>query len=106
MLEDLKFKRNESTEKLKIKVEKLYSCDLLILDDLGSEFSTQYTTAALFDIINSRLISGKKTVINTNLSIEELKQKYGERVVSRLYGHFKVIQFIGGDIRIDKSVNN
>ena len=106
MLEDLKFKRNENTEKLKFKVDKLYSCDLLILDDLGSEFSTQYTTAALFDIINSRLISGKKTVINTNLSMEELKKKYGERVVSRLYGHFKVIQFIGGDIRIDKSVNN
>lgn len=106
MLEDLKFKRNENTEKLKFKVDKLYSCDLLILDDLGSEFSTQYTTAALFDIINSRLISGKKTVINTNLSIEELKKKYGERVVSRIYGHFKVIQFIGGDIRIEKSVNN
>ena len=106
MLEDLKFKRNENAEKLKFKVDKLYSCDLLILDDLGSEFSTQYTTAALFDIINSRLISGKKTVINTNLSLDELKKKYGERVISRIYGHFKVIQFIGDDIRLDKSVNN
>ena len=80
--------------------------DLLILDDLGSEFSTQYTTAAFFDIINSRLISGKKTVINTNLSIEELKNKYGERVESRLYGHFMMLQFIGSDIRMDQSVNN
>ncbi|MBQ3181404.1 MAG: ATP-binding protein [Clostridia bacterium] len=106
MLEELKFKRNDSIDKLKFKVDKLYSCDLLILDDLGSEFLTQYTTAAFFDIINSRLISGKKTVINTNLSIEELKKKYGERVISRLYGHFRVIQFIGSDIRIDKSVNN
>jgi len=106
MLEDLKFKRNDVNDKLKFKVDKLYSCDLLILDDLGSEFSTQYTTAAFFDIINSRLIAGKKTVINTNLSIEELKKKYGERVISRLYGCFLVIQFIGSDIRIDKSVNN
>lgn len=106
MLEELKFKRSDNQDKLKFKVDKLYSCDLLILDDLGSEFTTQYTTASLFDIINSRLISGKKTVINTNLSIEELKKKYGERVVSRLYGHYKVIQFIGYDIRIDKSVNN
>lgn len=105
MLEDLKFKRNENTEKLKSKVEKLYSCDLLILDDLGSEFSTQYTTAALFDIINSRLISGKKTVINTNLSTEELKQKYGERVASRIHGHYKVLPFIGRDIRRVKSIN-
>jgi len=106
MLEELKFKRNDSADKLKFKVDKLYSCDLLILDDLGSEFSTQYTTAALFDIINSRLIAGKKTVINTNLSIEELKKKYGERVISRIYGHFRVMRFIGDDIRIDKSVNN
>ena len=106
MLEELKFKRSDNEDKLKFKVDKLYSCDLLILDDLGSEFSTQYTTASLFDIINSRLISGKKTVINTNLSITELTKKYGERVVSRLYGHYKVLNFIGSDIRIDKSVNN
>ena len=106
MLEELKFKKSDSEEKLKFKVDKLYSCDLLILDDLGSEFATQYTTAALFDIINSRLIAGKKTVINTNLSIAELTKKYGERVVSRLYGHYRVLNFIGSDIRIDKSVNN
>ncbi len=106
MLEELKFKKNDNEEKLRFKIDKLYSCDLLILDDLGSEFSTQYTTASLFDIINSRLISGKKTVINTNLSISELEKKYGERVVSRLYGHYQVLKFIGSDIRIDKSVNN
>ena len=106
MLEELKFKKAENEEKLKFKVDKLYSCDLLILDDLGSEFSTHYTTSALFDIINSRLISGKKTVINTNLSISELSEKYGERVVSRLYGHYQLLNFIGSDIRIDKSVNN
>lgn len=106
MLEELKFKRNDNEDKLRFKVDRLYSCDLLILDDLGSEFSTQYTTASLFDIINTRLISGKKTVINTNLSISELEKKYGERVVSRLYGHYQLLKFIGSDIRIDKSVNN
>lgn len=106
MLEELKFKKTDNEDRLRFKVEKLYSCDLLILDDLGSEFSTQYTTAALFDIINSRLISGKKTVINTNLSMAELEKKYSERVVSRLYGHYQVLEFIGSDIRIDKSVNN
>lgn len=106
MLEELKFKRNDNQEKLRFKVDKLYSCDLLILDDLGSEFATQYTTASLFDIINSRLISGRKTVINTNLSISELEKKYGERVFSRLYGQYQVLRFIGSDIRIDTSVNN
>ncbi len=105
MLEELKFKRVED-EKLRFKADKLYTCDLLILDDLGSEFSTQYTTAALFDILNSRLISGKKTVINTNLSIAELEEKYKERVASRILGHFLLFHFIGTDIRLEKSVND
>lgn len=106
MLEELKFKRTEEPEKLKFKVDKLYTCDLLILDDLGSEFSTQYTNAALFDILNSRLISDKKTVINTNLSIAELERKYSERVASRILGHFQLLHFIGSDIRLEKSVND
>ena len=106
MLEELKFKRNDDADKLKFKTEKLYTCDLLILDDLGSEFSTQYTNAALFDILNSRLISGKKTVINTNLSMAELEKKYSERVVSRILGHYLILHFIGNDIRYEKSVND
>ncbi len=106
MLEELKFKRTEDTDKLKFKADKLYSCDLLILDDLGSEFSTQYTTAALFDIINSRLISGKKTVINSNLPIVEIEKKYTERVASRIVGHYMLLHFIGTDIRLTKSVND
>jgi len=105
MLEELKFKRSEDYEKLKFKTDRLYTCDLLILDDLGSEFSTQYTNATLFDILNSRLISGKKTLINTNLSVEELENKYTERVASRLLGHYLMLHFVGSDIRITKSVN-
>lgn len=105
MLEELKFKRTEDAEKLKAKADKLYECDLLILDDLGSEFSSQYTTAALFDIINSRLITGKKTVINTNLTMPEIEKKYTERVASRIMGHFLAVQFIGSDVRQIRSVN-
>ncbi len=100
MLEELKFKKSDNEDKLRFKVDKLYTCDLLILDDLGSEFSTQYTTASLFDVVNSRLIAGKKTVINTNLSMKELEKKYGERVISRFYGHYEILNFIGSDIRI------
>lgn len=106
MLEELKFKRTDDYDKLKFKVDKLYTCDLLILDDLGSEFSTQYTNAALFDILNSRLIAGKKTVINTNLSVAEFEYKYSERVASRIIGHFLMLHFIGSDIRLEKSVND
>ncbi len=103
MLEDLKFHKSDDLEKLKFKADKLYSCDLLILDDLGSEFATQYTTAALFDIINSRLISGKKTLINTNLSIADISKKYTDRVASRIVGHYQMLQFIGNDIRLEQS---
>lgn len=106
MLEELKFKRTDDYEKIKFKVDKLYTCDLLILDDLGSEFSTQYTNASFFDILNSRIISGKKTVINTNLSIQEIETKYSERVASRILGHFLILKFIGDDIRYKKSVND
>ena len=103
MLEDLKFGKTEDLQQLKFKTDKLYSCDLLILDDLGSEFITQYTTSALFDLINSRLIQGKKTLISTNLSMAELAQKYTERVASRIFGHYQLLQFIGTDIRFERS---
>ncbi len=106
MLEEFKFKKTEDYDRLKFKIDKLYSCDVLILDDLGSEFSSQYTNAAFFDILNSRLISGKKTLINTNLSLEELEAKYSERVVSRIIGNYLIFQFVGADIRQKKSVND
>lgn len=106
MLEALKFKNTDDYEKLKFKVDKLYSCDLLILDDLGSEFSTQYTNASLFDILNSRLVTGKKTIISTNLSVAEMEKKYSERVISRILGHYLILSFVGNDIRYKKSVND
>lgn len=107
MLEDYKFKRTSDIDGLKDKTDKLYEADLLILDDLGSEFSTSYTNAALFDIINTRLILNKKTIINTNLSMSQIAEKYTDRVVSRILGSYRIVQFIGEDIRIIKSdLNN
>ncbi len=106
MLEDYKFKRTSDIDGLKDKTEKLYEADLLILDDLGSEFSTSYTNAALFDIINSRMILNKKTIINTNLDIAALAEKYTDRVISRIMGNYRIVQFIGDDIRLKKSELN
>ena len=105
MLEDFKFRRTGDIERLRGQTQRLYECDLLILDDLGAEFSTNYTNAALFDILNTRLIANKKTIINTNLNLEELAKKYSERVFSRIIGHYQTLQFIGTDIRLQKSVN-
>lgn len=84
----------------------LISCDLLILDDLGTEFSSSYTAAALYNIINTRLLAQKPTIISTNLSFKELETRYSERFASRIFGSYNILEFIGADIRIEKRKNN
>ena len=82
-------------------------CDLLILDDIGTEFITQFTTATLHDIINTRLLCRRPTIISTNLSIDGLKSRYDERISSRISGNYTRVQFVGSDIRIEvKKKNN
>lgn len=82
--------------------ERLLDCDLLILDDLGTEFTTGFVTAAFYNIVNTRLLSGKPTVISTNLTFEELEDKYTNRVVSRILGCYQVCRFYGEDMRVKK----
>ncbi|MBR6728623.1 MAG: ATP-binding protein [Clostridia bacterium] len=106
LLEDYKFKRTQDLSELKMQTDRLYDSDLLILDDLGAEFSTAYTNAALFDILNSRLITNKKTIINTNLNMQELAERYSNRVISRIMGSYRPLQFVGEDLRLKKSVES
>ncbi len=77
----------------------LINAELVILDDLGSEFQTSFSESVLYDIINSRINLRKPTIISTNLSNSELANKYNERIVSRLTGCFMPMSFIGRDIR-------
>ncbi|MBR6102803.1 MAG: ATP-binding protein [Ruminococcus sp.] len=77
----------------------LESCDLLILDDLGSEFKTPFYDAVLYEIINSRINSHRPTIISTNLSLAELNSNYNERIVSRLMGFYAPMMFRGNDVR-------
>lgn len=79
--------------------ELLIDADLLILDDLGAEFSTAYTVSALYNVINSRVARGVPTIISSNLSLEELKSRYPESIASRIIGTFATVKFIGQDIR-------
>ena len=95
--ENAKF--NKSDEESAEVVKYVHNVDLLIIDDLGTEFSTQFTSAVLFDIINSRIISGKSTVISSNLGFEELSNIYSERITSRFRGDYKLFQTIGKDLR-------
>ncbi len=82
----------------------LKSCDLLILDDLGTEFITQFSIASLYDIINTRILTRRPTIISTNFNIEGLKKKYDDRITSRLSGNYVRYQFVGSDVRITLKV--
>ena len=95
--EDKHFGRSESAY-----TQKYFDCDLLIIDDLGTEMINQFAVSTLYSIINTRMIDGKATIINTNLSSDELRKRYTDRVVSRFFGEYTVIPFVGKDIRMQK----
>lgn len=82
--------------------ERYFTCDLLIIDDLGTELTNQFTVSCLYNIINSRINSSKSTFINTNLSKREIETKYAERITSRLFGEYYPLLFCGVDIRKQK----
>lgn len=84
-------------------MQQYYDADLLILDDLGAEFKTSMTSAALGEIIDRRLRSGKKMIFSTNLSTKELEINYSARIVSRFLGYFDLLFFVGSDIRRQRS---
>ncbi|MBE6975691.1 MAG: DNA replication protein DnaC [Ruminococcaceae bacterium] len=83
--------------------DKLMACDLLIIDDLGTEMPGQFVTAALYNLVNDRLLSGKPMVISTNLNIDELSRRYSPQIASRLHGNFARLTFVGDDIRVMKN---
>lgn len=81
------------------------NCDLLVIDDLGSEFVSPYTQTLLYNIVNTRLLASKPVIINTNLEIDEIEGKYTARVSSRLLGNYITKEFVGQDIRQIKSLS-
>lgn len=82
--------------------EKYLRCELLILDDLGTELTNNFTVACLYNIINTRLNNHLSTIINTNLTHSELRTRYADRITSRLFGEFRPLLFTGSDIRREK----
>lgn len=81
----------------------LLDCDLLILDDLGAEFTTNFTVATLNNIINTRILESKPTIISTNLSVAKLDERYSRRIASRIIGEYQILSFEGRDIRQQKN---
>ena len=79
-----------------------FTCDLLVIDDLGTEVSNQFTTSVLYNLINSRLNKRLSTVINTNLTQDDFRKRYWDRITSRVLGEYTVLPFMGTDIRAQK----
>ncbi len=84
-------------------VETLNRCDLLIVDDLGTELPGNFVVAALYALVNDRLLAGKPTIISTNLNIGEIRQRYSPQIASRLQGSYTLLPFVGEDIRVLKN---
>ena len=78
----------------------LFECDLLIIDDLGTELVNSFITSELFNIINDRLNANKKIIISTNLNPPQIGREYTDRVLSRIIGNFKIYEFYGNDLRL------
>ncbi len=87
-------------EESRAAVANLQSCDLLILDDLGTELTGAFVVSALYNLINDRILADKAMVISTNLTVEELSRRYSPQIASRLIGSFQTRMFLGEDIRI------
>ena len=99
-MERAKFSGDEQARK---ESEKYTACDLLIIDDLGTEMPGQFTNAALYTLINDRLLAGMPTIISTNLTTDDLSRRYSPQIASRLRGSYDRVAFLGDDIRLKKN---
>lgn len=84
----------------------IYDCDLLIIDDLGTELSNAFTVSQLFVCLNERILREKATIISTNLALDDINSVYSERVFSRVSSNYRMLRLIGDDIRIQKKLLN
>ena len=99
-LERAKFSGEEEARE---EVKKYTICDLLIIDDLGTEMPGQFVTSALYSLVNDRLLANKAMIISTNLNTDDLNKRYSPQIASRLRGSFTRVAFVGEDIRLKKN---
>lgn len=106
ILEKHKFrKEDEGSYSLSNQFDYILDCDLLIIDDLGTELNNSFTNSQLYLILNERLLRQKSTIISTNLSLPNINTVYGERIFSRIVSNYCIQRIIGEDIRLLKAVN-
>lgn len=84
----------------------LYHSDLLIIDDLGTEYATEFTRSHLFNIINERMCNRKAVIISTNFTtLDDIRSRYSDRIFSRVFKHYEILKLTGTDIRIQQKRN-
>jgi len=98
-LKTIRFSGDELLEDL------IVNCDLLIIDDLGTEQISDFSKTELFNLLNKKILKNKKMIVSTNCTLEEILQIYSERISSRLLGNFGLYKFFGDDIRIKKNLS-
>lgn len=104
--EEQKFGKNvQDSGEVQEETRRYLNCDLLILDDLGSEMTTAFTQSALYTLINSRLTADKATVISSNLTMDGVRDRYNGQTASRLEGEYHVLRFYGEDIRLKRKAS-
>ncbi len=103
LLSDAAFNKENGRDR---RADHLYDCDLLIIDDMGTELFNSFTGSELFCIINERALDRRHTIISTNLSIEQFRDRYSERIFSRIASNYIMIKLIGDDIRIRKKLED
>lgn len=103
ILEKEKFTNDELSHQ---SAQRFFDCDLLIIDDLGTEFISNFSVSALYNLINTRLLKKKFMIINTNCEMPELEKNYSSRIVSRFLGDFTLLKFCGQDIRFLKGMQS
>ena len=86
--------------------ERIFDADLLVIDDLGTEYTNSFSASQLFSCINERLLTRKSTIISTNLNLNTLKEQYSERSFSRITSNYNMIKLVGNDLRIVKKIQS
>ncbi len=99
-----RFRNSYSNERGR--AERYLNAELLILDDLGAEFGNQFTVSCLYQLINTREVKGLSTIVSTNLTAQELMERYDGRLTSRFLGNYRILQFVGKDARLQNILKN
>lgn len=99
LFSDFEIEKFSSDEESRGLTKKYLECDLLIIDDLGTEMTTQFTVAALYQIVNTRMMERRATIISTNLTPDAIEKRYSPQIASRVVGTYRFIKFAGEDIR-------